>query len=186
GGSLAHADPAAELPAVAVALGARLRLARAGSERWVEAGDFFAGLFSTALEPDEILTEVELPPPPPRTGWAFLEIARRHGDFAQAGVAARVSLDGEGRCREAGLTYLSLGGAPVSARAAAGALVGAVPSPAAFAAAAEAAQGEIGPVDDVHASARFKRHLARVLTVRALTLASARAALAEDAQEGAR
>jgi carbon-monoxide dehydrogenase medium subunit len=187
GGSLAHADPAAELPAVAVALGARLRLARAGAERWVEARDFFAGLFSTALEPDEILIEVELPPPAPRTGWAFLETARRHGDYAQAGVAARVLLDGEGRCQEAGLTYLSLGGAPISAQEAAGTLAGLIPSPAAFAAAAEAAQGEIHPVDDVHASAAFKRHLARVLTVRALTLASARAAQGmAAAQEGAR
>src|SRR4051812_28625800 len=143
GGSLSHADPAAELPAVAVALGARLRLARAGGERWVEARDFFAGLFATALEPDEILVEVEIPPPPARTGWAFLEVARRHGDYAQAGVAARVSLDAEGNCLEAGLTYLSLGSAPIFAREAPGLLVGAVPSPAAFTAAAAAAQKEI-------------------------------------------
>jgi len=182
GGSLSHADPAAELPVVAVALDARLRLARAGGERWVEARDFFAGLFSTALAPDEILVEVEIPPPPPRTGWAFLEVARRHGDYAQAGVAARVSLDAEGRCREAGLTYLSAGTSPVSARQSAAVLAGEVPSPLAFAAAAEAAEGEIAPVDDVHASARFKRHLARVLTVRALTLATARA----RGEEGAR
>ena len=175
GGSLAHADPAAELPVVAVALGARLRLAREGAERWVDAQDFFTGLFSTALEPEEILVEIELPPPPPRTGWAFLEVARRHGDYAQAGVAARVSLDSDGRCREAGLTYLSAGAAPVAARQSAAVLAGEVPSPLAFAAAAEAAEGEIDPVDDVHASARFKRHLARVLTVRALTLAAERA-----------
>lgn len=185
GGSLAHADPAAELPAVAVALGARLCLARAGAERWVEARDFFSGLFSTALEVDEILVEVELPPPTPRTGWAFLETARRHGDYAQAGVAARVSLDAEGRCTAAGLTYLSLGGAPISAREAARSLVGVLPSPAAFAAAAEAAQREIHPVDDVHASAAFKRHLARILTVRALAIATDRArstGLAEEAR----
>jgi CO/xanthine dehydrogenase FAD-binding subunit len=182
GGSLAHADPAAELPAVAVALGARLRLARAGAERWVAARDFFAGLFTTALAPDEILLEVELPPPPPRTGWAFLEVARRHGDFAQVGVAARVSLDVEGRCREAGLTFLSVGAAPVAAPRAAAALAGAVPSPSAFAAAAAAVADEIDPAGDVHASAAFKRHLARVLTARALARASARARGEEDAR----
>jgi carbon-monoxide dehydrogenase medium subunit len=174
GGSLAHADPAAELPAVAVALDARFRLARAGSERWVEAGDFFLGLLSTALEVDELLVEVELPPPPPRTGWAFLEVARRHGDYAQVGVAARVSLEEDGRCREAGLTFLSVGTGPVAARKAAGTLAGTLPSSAAFAAAAEAVQAEISPLDDVHASARFKRHLAGVLTARALTQATAR------------
>jgi CO/xanthine dehydrogenase FAD-binding subunit len=182
GGSLAHADPAAELPAVAVALDARLRLARAGAERWVAAGDFFAGLFTTALSPEEILVEVELSPPPPKTGWAFLEVARRHGDFAQVGVAARVSLAEDGRCREAGLTYLAVGPAPVAARQAASSLAGSDLTPAAFTAAAELVQGEIEPVDDVHASAAFKRHLARVLTVRALTRAAARARGAEAAR----
>src|SRR5689334_13477947 len=106
GGSLAHADSRAELPAVAVALRARLRLQRAGGDRWVKAREFFTGLLSTALEPDEILTEVALPATPPRTGWAFLEDARRHGDYAQVGVAAGVSLDEDGRCREARLVYL--------------------------------------------------------------------------------
>jgi aerobic carbon-monoxide dehydrogenase medium subunit len=183
GGSLAHADPAAELPVVAVALGARLRLAREGGERWVEARGFFAGLFTTALEPEEILVEVELPPPPPRTGWAFLESARRHGDYAQAGVAARVSLDADGRCREAGLTYLSLGSGPLAAPEAARVLVGELPSPAAFAAAAAAAQEAIHPGSDVHASAAFKRHLARVLTVRALAQATARARAAGAAED---
>src|SRR5690349_387211 len=123
GGSLAHADPAAELPAVAVALGARFRLRKEGSERWVEAGDFFAGLFTTALEPDELLVEAAIPPLSPRTGWAFLEIARRHGDYAQAGVAALVTLGVDGRCREARLVYLSAGDAPVDAREAARLLV---------------------------------------------------------------
>ena len=74
GGSLAHADPAAELPALAVALGARFRLQRAGGDRWVAAEDFFAGLFATALEPDEMLVEAAIPPSPARTGWAFLEV----------------------------------------------------------------------------------------------------------------
>lgn len=169
GGSLAHADPAAELPAVAVALGARLRLQRAGGERWVDARDFFAGLFTTALEPDEILTEIAIPPLPSRTGWAFLEVARRHGDYAQIGVAALVTLDDSGRCREARLVYLSAGDRPVEAKQAAALLAGQEISPETIAAAAEkASRHEIDPAGDVHASAEFKRHLARVITGRVL------------------
>jgi CO/xanthine dehydrogenase FAD-binding subunit len=176
GGSLAHADPAAELPAIAVALSARLRLARAGGERWVEAEDFFQGLLTTALEPDELLVEIVLPPPAPRTGWSFMEIARRHGDYAQVGIAALVMLDESGRCREARLTYLSVGSAPVVARRAGESLAGRELTPAALAeAAALAAAEEIQPTSDVHATAAFKRHLARVLTARALGRAVARA-----------
>ena len=176
GGSLAHADPAAELPALAVALDARLRLRRTGGDRWVEAGDFFAGLFTTALEPDEILVEAAIPPSPPRSGWAFLEIARRHGDYAQAGVAARVTLDEAGRCQEARLVYLSAGDAPVRAREAERLLAGEALADAAIEAAAEkAARDELHPAADVHATAEFKRHLARVLTRRALRKAAERA-----------
>ena len=176
GGSLAHADPAAELPALAVALGARFRLQRAGGDRWVAAEDFFAGLFATALEPDEMLVEAAIPPPPARTGWAFLEVARRHGDYAQVGVAARVTLDDSGRCREARLVYLSVGDAPVVAREAARLLAGQELSPAAIAAAAEKAAGdEMDPLGDIHATPEFKRHLARVLTRRVLRKAGERA-----------
>ena len=176
GGSLAHADPAAELPAVMVALDARFRLQRAGGERWVEARDFFGGLFTTALEPDEMLVEVALPPPPPNTGWAFLEVARRLGDYAQVGIAARVSLDDSGRCRAARLVYLSVGDRPVDAREAAGMLAGTDLSDEVIAAAADkASREEMDPTGDVHASADFKRHLARVLTGRVLRRAFARA-----------
>ena len=176
GGSLAHADPAAELPAVAVALDARFRLQRTGGERWVEARDFFAGLFTTVLEPDEMLVEVALPPPPQNTGWAFLEVARRHGDYAQVGIAARVSLDEAGLCREARLVYLSVGDGPVDAREAARMLAGTDLSDEAIAAAADkASRDEMDPTGDIHASADFKRHLARVLTGRALRRARYRA-----------
>ncbi len=176
GGSLAHADARAELPAVAVALRARLCLRRSGGERWVEARDFFSGLMSTLLEPEEILVEVALPPPMPRSGWAFVEEARRHGDYAQVGVAAGVSLDEAGRCREARLLYLSVGDRPVEAREAARLLEGSVPSAEAIAAAAEkASRDEMDPTGDIHASPAFKRHLARVLTGRALRRAFARA-----------
>ncbi|HEY3570539.1 MAG TPA: xanthine dehydrogenase family protein subunit M [Thermoanaerobaculia bacterium] len=176
GGSLAHADPAAELPALAVALDARLRLRRTGGDRWVDAAGFFAGLFTTALEPEEILVEAAIPPAPPRTGWAFLEIARRHGDYAQAGIAARVTLDDSGRCREARLVYLSAGDAPVQAREAARLLAGQELSEAAIEVAAEkASRDEIHPPGDVHSTPEFKRHLARVLTRRALRKAADRA-----------
>ena len=177
GGSLAHADPAAELPAVAVALNARFRLQRAGGDRWVEARDFFGGLFTTALEPDEILTEVAIPPLPPRTGWAFLEIARRLGDYAQVGIAALVTLDEAGRCREARLVYLSVGDRPVEAREAARLLVGQEISPEAITAAADkASRDEMDPAGDVHATGEFKRHLARVITGRAIRQAIGQAA----------
>ena len=176
GGSLAHADPAAELPALAVALGARFRLQRAGGDRWVAAEDFFAGLFATALEPDEMLVEAAIPPSPARTGWAFLEVARRHGDYAQVGVAARVTLDDSGRCREARLVYLSVGDAPVVARESARLLEGEELSPRAIEAAAEKAAGdEMDPLGDIHATPEFKRHLARVLTRRVLRKAGERA-----------
>ncbi len=176
GGSLAHADPAAELPAVAVALDARFRLRRSGGERWVEARDFFCGLFATVLEPDEMLVEVALPATPARTGWAFLEVARRHGDYAQVGVAARVTLDDAGKCRDARLVYLSVGDGPVDARGAAGLLAGTDLGDEAIAAAADkASRDEMEPTGDIHASSDFKRHLARVVTGRALRRAFARA-----------
>jgi CO/xanthine dehydrogenase FAD-binding subunit len=176
GGSLAHADPAAELPAVAVALRARLRLQRVGGDRWVEARDFFTGLLSTALESDEILTEIALPAAPPRSGWAFLEVARRHGDYAQVGLAAGVSLDEAGRCREARLVFLSVGDRPVEAPEAARLLTGNLPSDELIAAAAgKASRDEMDPTGDIHASAAFKRHLARVVTGRVLSRAFARA-----------
>jgi len=175
GGSLAHADPAAELPAIAVALRARFRLRKAGGDRWVNASDFFGGLFTTSLEPDEILTEVAIPPLPARTGWSFMEIARRHGDYAQIGVAALVTLDESGRCREARLVYLSAGDVPIDAQEAARLLVGTEISPEAIAAAADkVSRDEIHPFGDIHATAEFKRHLARVLTGRALRRAAER------------
>jgi carbon-monoxide dehydrogenase medium subunit len=176
GGSLAHADPAAELPAVSVALRARFRLVKAGGERWVEAKDFFAGLFTTALEPEEVLAEIALPPLPPRTGWSFQEIARRHGDYAQVGIAALVTLAEDGRCREARLVYLSAGDVPVEARGAEAILAGSDLGPEAVRAAAEkASREEISPFSDVHATSDFKRHLARVLTGRVLRTAAERA-----------
>ncbi len=176
GGSLAHADPAAELPVVAVALEARFRLQSHAGERWVDARDFYVGLMTTELAAEEALVEVELPPLPPRTGCAFVELARRHGDYATSGVAAIVTLDEAGVCSAAKLVYLSAGDTPMTAAEAAQSLVGSeLSSESIRAAAAYATTAEIEPTADIHASAEYKRHLAGVLTERALLAAKARA-----------
>jgi carbon-monoxide dehydrogenase medium subunit len=176
GGSLAHADPAAELPVVAVALQARLLARSTRGDRWLWAADFFQGLFTTALEPDEMLVGVDLPPWPARTGAAFEEFARRRGDYALLGVAAVLTLDEAGQCRQARLVYLNAGDGPRDAVQAAALLAGQPPTGEAFAAAAEhAAAHEIEPVGNVHAAPDYQRHLARVLTRRALAAARDRA-----------
>lgn len=175
GGSIAHADPAAELPAVMLALGARLHVAGRNGARTLAADEFFTGLFATALEHDEMLVEIEIPAAAPRSGCAFLEVSRRHGDFGLAGLAASVSLDDGGCCTEARIALLGVGEGPVLAAAAADALRGQSPGADAFAAAAEAARAEIDPPMDIHASSDYRRHLVGVLVSRALPLAFERA-----------
>jgi carbon-monoxide dehydrogenase medium subunit len=176
GGTLAHADPAAELPAVSVALNGRFRLRSQAGERWVAADEFFIGFFTTALEPDELLVEVALPPMPPRSGWSFLEVARRHGDYALVGVAAVATLDDRGQCLQARLVFLSVGDGPVEAHQAAEMLTGQIPSPEVIRAAAEtAAKADVDPGSDIHASAEYRRHLVQVLARRALEEAVERA-----------
>jgi carbon-monoxide dehydrogenase medium subunit len=176
GGSLAHADPAAELPVVAIALDVYLRLQRQGGERWIRADEFYTGLFSTALGPEEILAEVTIPPVPANTGYAFMELARRHGDYAQAGAAALVTLDEQGVCRNARLVFLAVGEVPMVAHQAAQVMIGQVPSVELIAEVARmAAESEIDPVTDIHATADYKRHLAQVLARRTLQQATDRA-----------
>ena len=152
GGSLAHADPAAELPAVMVALAARLVLASTRGERVVPAAEFFTGLFATALEEGELIRAIEIPAPPPRSGSAFLELARRHGDYALVGVTAVVTLDSERRVADARIVLFSVGEGPVRAARAEAALAGTTGDAAARDAAAEAVQGDIDPSSDIHAS----------------------------------
>jgi carbon-monoxide dehydrogenase medium subunit len=176
GGSLAHADPAAELPAVMLALKASLTVSSRSGAREVPAEEFFVGLFSTAVQPGELLTEIRIPPPPARTGGAFQEISRRHGDFALVGVAAVVELDEEGRCAEARIALFSVGDRPMLAPHAAKALAGQPPSDWSIRAAADAAATQdIDPSSDIHASARYRRQLANVLTRRVLERAFERA-----------
>jgi carbon-monoxide dehydrogenase medium subunit len=167
GGSLAHADPAAELPAVVKALGASLEIEGPVGSRTIAAENFFAGTFETALAFDEILTAVRLPRLPTGTGVAVEELARRHGDFAIVAAMAAVHLDPDGR---ADLVRLALSGAdsvPVRLHESESVLTGSAPTDALIEEAASAVAGAIHPMGDIHAPAQYRRDMARVLTVRA-------------------
>ncbi len=175
GGSIVNADPAAELPVLMIASSARLKARNVSGERWIEAQDFFAGMFTTALEPDEILVEIELPFMPARTGWSFMEVAPRAGDYALMGVAVLVTLEENEKCNSAKLIYLNAGDGPVDAKEAAKLLEGETFSDALIqAAAAHASEKEITPFGNVHTSPEFQQHLANVLTMKALKQASQR------------
>ena len=176
GGNLAHADPASELPAVLLALEASLTLRSAAAEREMAAAGFFLGPLTTALAPDEMLTEIHIPALPPRTGTAFLEFARRRGDYAMMGVAAVVTLDADGVCVAARLACCSAGPTPMAAARAAASLVGSRLAEADIAMAAALLQQEVDPQGSVQASPAYQRHLAGVLATRALRRAAERAA----------
>lgn len=175
GGSLAHADPAAELPAALVALGAELVLHGRRGARTIPASEFFLGLMTTALAPDEILLDIRVPPQGP--GWGFAEVVRRTGDFALAGVVALVgrAAGSSGRCESARLVGFGVGDRPVRFAAAEEILTseGRDPS-AALTQAAAAAAGACDPPDDLHASAEYRRHLAAVLIEEAVRQALTR------------
>ena len=174
GGSLAHADPAAELPAVAVCLDARVTVRGPDGSRTLTSEQLYQSYFTTTLASTEILTEVWFPAAPARTGHAWLEFARRHGDYALVGVAAAVMLE-EDSVAEARLALTGVGARPVRARDAERRLVGRRPDDAALADAAERVKQVTEPQSDIHATAEYRRHLAGVLTLRALRLAVARA-----------
>jgi CO/xanthine dehydrogenase FAD-binding subunit len=176
GGSLVHADPASELPVYALARDARMYIRSAEEERWVDASDFFLGMFTTALNSDEMLVEIEISPPPAGFGWSFQEMARRRGDYAMMGVAAWLVMASDGTCTEARLVYLNAGDGPVRAKEAEAALKGKQVGADAFLEAATiASEQEIDPFGSVHATESFQRHLAHVLTRRALQTAHVRA-----------
>src|SRR5256884_3234294 len=176
GGSIAHADPSAELPAVMLALEARFQARSATGERSIPAGEFFKGMLETALEPGELLVEIAIPPLPGRSGTAFVEMARRHGDYALVGVAAVVTLDPRGRCKTARRSMLSVGDGPIRATEAEKVLAGQTPSEELLRAAADAAATrDVDPPSDIHASAAYRRPLVAVLTRRALARAFERA-----------
>jgi carbon-monoxide dehydrogenase medium subunit len=175
GGSLAHADALAELPAIAAVTDATLVVRSAGGgERLVPADEFFVGHFTTSMADDELLTEVRVPTGPPDAGWAFYEVARRHGDYALVGVAAMLRLDGE-RIAEARMAVMGVAERAVRPTATEQALVGQAPDADALAAAAAEAAATFEPSSDIHGSAEFRRHLAGVAIRRALTTAATRA-----------
>jgi len=176
GGSISHADPSAELVAISVALNGRFKVRSQSGERWVPAGEFFVGSFTSVLEPQEMLVEINLPKRVPGMGWSLKEVARRHNDFALMGLAAVIKLDKNGSCEDVKLVLMSAGDRPMLAEQAALILKGQKLNADLFREAAEkAAEADIDPGSDIHATAESRRHLARVLTVRALDEATQRA-----------
>lgn len=176
GGNIAHADPAAELPVVALAMDSRFRVQSTNGSHWINSEDFFRGYFETAIDSSEILVEIEMPFISPCTGWAFLEVSRRPGDYAMAGIAALVTLDSNHICSKARLVYLNLSDAPLDAKQSADLLVGEVQSDdLIMAVAIKASEEEIMPMESLHATVNYQRHLACILTKRALELAFGRA-----------
>jgi 6-hydroxypseudooxynicotine dehydrogenase subunit alpha len=174
GGNLSHADPASELPAITVAMRARMRIKSAKGEREVAASEFFQGLLTTDIQVDEMLVEIALPAPPARSGACFMEVARRRGDFALAGVAAIVTTDAQGRCSQLRLALCGVGDTPVDASSAAASLIGQPCTGAAIEAVAAEVQGMIAPSGNVHASPDYQRHIAGVLVQRAISAAHSR------------
>ena len=176
GGSLAYADPAGEQPTINIALDARLKAVSTKGERWIAAEDFFLHTNHNALKGDEALVEIVIPAMKPGTGWGFEEVARRNGDRVMMGVASVVKLDKNGVCQEARLVYQNAASTPVMAKQAAQLLVGQQANHDLFSEAALlASREEIDPPTDVHATAAYRRNLAKELTVRTLETAFARA-----------
>lgn len=176
GGSMAQADPAAEYPAVAVALDAELRVLGPAGERSIKAEDFFVTYLTTALEPNEVLIEVTFPVLGERTGWGFQEVARRHGDFAMVGTAVTVTLDAGGQCSDARIVLFGVGPKALRARGAEQMVIGERPGEELYRRAGQKAGEEIDEaLSDVHASAEYRQHLAGALTRRALAEAVGRA-----------
>jgi aerobic carbon-monoxide dehydrogenase medium subunit len=168
GGSIAHADPASELPAVALALDAELEVAGPDGTRRVPAADFFLGTWTTSIGEDEILSAVHFPVWPGRAGFAVEEIARRSGDFALAGVVAAVELNDAGAVQRSAISFLGMAPTPVRARAAEDALNGSSPTATDLTEIARLAVGDTEPTADVHASAEYRQHVGAHLVERAL------------------
>ena len=173
GGSLVHADPAAELPAVSVALGAEFVLASAAGERVVSAEDFYFGYMATAVEPNEVLTEVRLPAWKPGRLWAIDEVSRRKGDFAMVGVALWADMNGD-TCEDARITLFGVGGRPVRVEKAEQRLKGSALDDATLKEVERIVFEELEPDSDIHASALYRKEVGGVLTRRALRAAAVR------------
>lgn len=168
GGSLAHADPAAELPGIVLACEAEIHIIGPGGPRSVAAADFFEGIFSTALQDGDMITEIVFPAWPSTRRWAFEEISRREGDFAMVGVAAWYDLDDTGKISAAGLAAIGAGDTPLRLPSGEQFLTGQTPGDKLFADAARAAVNDLHPGSDIHASAEYRREVGGVLVERTL------------------
>ena len=175
GGNLAHGDPANDHPATMLALEAQVVARGPGGERTIPITSFFTGLFTTALAPAEILTEIRIPVPPPRSGGAYVKLERKVGDFATAAAAAQVTLGGQGEIARIGIGLTNAGPTPIKATAAEQYLQGQQPNGEAIAEAARLAAEATAPSADRRGSVEYKRDMARVLTGRAITRALQRA-----------
>jgi carbon-monoxide dehydrogenase medium subunit len=171
GGSIAHADPAAEMPGIAVTCDAVISVVGKAGTRIIAAADFFLGPLMTALQPDEIVTAIHLPPWPKARRFGFAEFARRHGDFALAGVALFYDRDAGGKARNTHVGVIGVADRPLRLHTAEAALNGTAIDAASIAAAAEAARGALDPPDDIHAGGAYRRVLAGVMLEQALNAA---------------
>jgi carbon-monoxide dehydrogenase medium subunit len=180
GGSLAHADSAAELPTAAITLDAEMVIEGPAGRRVEAAADFFAGWMTTTVAPDELLVAVRFPIAAADAGWGFVEVARREGDFALSAAGVQLRLDSAGRIAEIAIGVASITDRPVRAVETEAQLLGQVPTPEAVASAARAVEDQVTASDDMHATHTYRRHLAATVTQRAVLAAVGRA------QEGAR
>ena len=174
-GSICHADPAAELPSLAIALDARITVAAGAGDRELSVADLFDGRWQTRLDPDELATSLRIPAPAPRSGAAWLELARRRGDLPVAGVAAAVTIAADGVCERVRLVCANVADTPFDARDAALLLVGKTIDEAAARSAGDLVGRDCEPRDDYQGTAAQRRHVVAVLVRRALLLADARA-----------
>jgi carbon-monoxide dehydrogenase medium subunit len=174
-GNLAHGDPANDHPATMLALGAGIIATGPRGEREIPIESFFTGLFSTDLQPEEILKEIRIPIPPPMSGGAYLKLERKVGDYATAGVAVQITLDAAGACRRAGIGLTNVGFSPLKGTQTEAFLAGKSLDESTIKQAAELAASESNPIDDIRGPAEYKRDIVRVLTARALKRAYERA-----------
>lgn len=170
GGAMAHADPAGQLPCVSLALGMRFLIRKKGSERWVDADEFYMGPFTTVIEPDELLAEVAIPAPLPHSGSCYRQVSRQQGSQVQVGAAVMLALDDRGVCKVANIAVLGVGERALLAKKASAALVGHTLSDTAFTSASEIVAGsEIDPGSDIHATQEYREHVTQVLVKHALS-----------------
>ena len=170
GGAIAHADPAGQLPSIAMVMNMKVLIKGKGKERWVDAPDLIIGPFMTVIEPDEMLVEVVIRPQPPKTGTKYVQISRQSGGYAQSAIASVVTLDEHNRCKEVRLVMISLGEMPILSMKAGEILIGKEFSlDAVKTVADEVVKSEIDPANDLHATADYRRSITRALVVQSLT-----------------